>query len=206
MTRRRLPIVTEATFDRIDIATPCAADWNQMQGDDRVRHCSDCRLNVYDISQMTRAEAATLIATNESGRTCLRLYRRPDGTLLTQDCWARLRAARQRGWVAFAAALVIVGLTQLGLRFAALGWLIQWNADRRPTEIAAPVATPVVPVVAPVVTPPPVDEPRHVMGEMAAMPPPPVVKKPARKPRPASPPVPPEHVLMGKMVMPSDDR
>ncbi len=187
--KRRLPIVTEATFDKIDIATPCHADWSQMAGDDRVRHCGDCRLNVYNVAAMTRAEAATLIATNEGGRTCLRLYRRPDGTLLTQDCWARLRAARQRGWLAFAAALVIVGLTQLGLRFSALGWLIKQQQRKPPVVSIEPPGIPMMGAPRPVVVPPPDDERHYLKGEMAA--PAPVTKPPK-----------PDHVKMGKMIAP----
>jgi hypothetical protein len=56
-----------------------------MDGDGRVRFCSLCKLNVYNISEMTQKEAETLLE-NRSSRTCLRLYRRPDGTLLTKDC------------------------------------------------------------------------------------------------------------------------
>lgn len=136
---RRLPIVDDSFMDNVRVATPCEADWSQMQGDDRVRHCSDCRLNVYDVSQMTRAEAATLIRMNEGKRVCMRLYRRPDGTLITQDCWERLRAARRRGWVAFAAALVIVGLTQLGLRLAALNWLMKVSGETPPVTLQPPI-------------------------------------------------------------------
>ncbi len=180
--KRRLPIITDATFDQIDIATPCSVDWDQMAGDERVRHCGDCRLNVYNVTEMTRAEAVTLIAANETGRTCLRLHRRPDGTLLTQDCWARLRAARQRGWLAFAAALVVVALTQLGFRFAALGWLIQRTQARPP--VAAPPSTP-APPLSPTSTPqvPVVKEPEPpmLMGVMVA----PIVKAPVAKPKKA---------------------
>lgn len=52
-----------------------------------------------------------LIGTRE-GRLCVRFYRRRDGTVVTADCWARLRAARRKGALAFLAMLVIVGVTQ----------------------------------------------------------------------------------------------
>lgn len=186
---RRLPIVDDSFMDNVRVATPCEADWSQMQGDDRVRHCSDCRLNVYDVSQMTRAEAATLIRMNEGKRVCMRLYRRPDGTLITQDCWERLRAARRRGWVAFAAALVIVGLTQLGLRFAALTWLMKIAGETPPVALQPPVETaskPPCPLPTPEVVPPTITggavsverEPVREMGKVA--PPPRQPKAPPR--------------------------
>jgi hypothetical protein len=66
-----------------------------MAGDARVRHCTLCDLNVYNLSEMTRAEVPDLIARTE-GRLCARLYRRADGTLLTRDCPTGLQRMRTR--------------------------------------------------------------------------------------------------------------
>jgi hypothetical protein len=52
-------------------------------------------LQVYDISEMTRGEAEALIAKHEGKRLCARFYRRPDGTVLTRDCFSVRRAARR---------------------------------------------------------------------------------------------------------------
>ncbi|HEY6309164.1 MAG TPA: carboxypeptidase-like regulatory domain-containing protein [Candidatus Angelobacter sp.] len=62
-----------------------------MNGHDRVRHCAECKLNVYNLSDMTRAEADRLIA-NREGRLCIRFYRRSDGTIITRDCPRGLQA------------------------------------------------------------------------------------------------------------------
>ena len=56
-----------------------------MYGDDRRRFCSQCKLNVYNLSGMTRDEAEQLVM-NSEGRLCVRFFRRKDGTVLTQDC------------------------------------------------------------------------------------------------------------------------
>jgi hypothetical protein len=66
-----------------------------MAGDDRVRFCDLCNLNVYNIAQLTRREAEELIGKTE-GRICARLYRRADGTIITKDCPVGLRAIRRR--------------------------------------------------------------------------------------------------------------
>jgi hypothetical protein len=79
----------------VRIASPCPADWAQMAGDDRVRYCSDCKLNVYNLSAMTRAEAERLLAAHE-GRICVRFYRRKDGTILTENCPVGLGAIKRR--------------------------------------------------------------------------------------------------------------
>ncbi len=75
----------------IRIASPCSADWNKMQGDDRVRHCAQCNLDVYNFAAMSDLEVERLIA-NRQGRLCARIYRRADGTVLTQNCPVGFRA------------------------------------------------------------------------------------------------------------------
>lgn len=82
-------------IDRLRIATPCPVGWEQMNGDNRIRFCEHCQLNVYNLSELNRREAETLIASKE-GRICARLYRRADGTVLTKDCPVGLRALRMR--------------------------------------------------------------------------------------------------------------
>jgi hypothetical protein len=64
-----------------------------MIGTDRKRYCGECKLNVYNISGMTRPEAEQLLTQSE-GRLCVRYYRRADGTILTKDCpvgWAKVK-------------------------------------------------------------------------------------------------------------------
>lgn len=82
-------------LDHLRIASPCPTNWNQMAGDDRVRFCDLCNLNVYNIARLSRKEAEALIA-NTEGRICARLYRRADGTIITKDCPVGLRAIRRR--------------------------------------------------------------------------------------------------------------
>jgi len=83
------------TLNHVRIAAPCPADWDQMLGNERVRFCSQCSLNVYNLSGMTRADAESLIARTE-GRLCVRFYRRSDGSIITKDCPVGLRAIRRR--------------------------------------------------------------------------------------------------------------
>jgi hypothetical protein len=82
-------------LSNVKVASPCPADWNRMIGDERVRFCGQCQLNVYNLSAMTRDQAESVIAGTE-GRLCVRFYRRKDGSILTQDCPVGLRAIRQR--------------------------------------------------------------------------------------------------------------
>jgi hypothetical protein len=82
-------------LDHIKIASPCSADWNEMRGDNRQRYCSECKLNVYNLSEMTQREAENLLFEKE-GKMCVRLYKRKDGTVITQDCPVGWQAIKQR--------------------------------------------------------------------------------------------------------------
>jgi hypothetical protein len=67
------------------IATPCSANWADMPGTDKVRHCSQCQLDVYNFSVMTPLEVNQIVAAR-TGRLCARFYQRADGTMLTENC------------------------------------------------------------------------------------------------------------------------
>ena len=85
----------EDILGSVRVAAPCKASWERMEGDDRVRHCEACEHKVYNLSGMNRAEAEALVLVAE-GRLCVRFYRRPDGTMLTQDCPVGVMAIRKR--------------------------------------------------------------------------------------------------------------
>jgi hypothetical protein len=85
----------KSKLDDVRVAAPCNVDWDAMYGNERVRFCDQCQLNVYNLSEMTRAEAERLIG-NSEGRLCIRYYRRRDGSILTQNCPVGLRALKRR--------------------------------------------------------------------------------------------------------------
>ena len=82
---------------------------------------------------MPRAEAESFVTAAE-GRTCIRLYRREDGTVLTRDCPVGLRAVRQRLVRAAAALAGLLLALVSGTGFA--GRLKQLNIPglRRPAD------------------------------------------------------------------------
>jgi hypothetical protein len=80
-------------LDSIEIAAPCSVPWEDMSGNERVRDCSQCKLSVYNISELSKREAENLIRERE-GRLCIRLYRREDGTVITDNCPVALRRIR----------------------------------------------------------------------------------------------------------------
>jgi hypothetical protein len=82
-------------INKLRVASPCSVGWETMTGNERVRLCHSCQMNIYNISEMTKPEVENLIA-NREGRLCIRLYKRADGTVLTKDCPVGLRAYQKR--------------------------------------------------------------------------------------------------------------
>jgi len=60
-------------LNNLTIPSPCAADWNSMIGNDQVRFCEHCSLDVHNISLLTRSQAERLIARSK-GRLCVRYH------------------------------------------------------------------------------------------------------------------------------------
>jgi len=91
-----LPNESKVTLDNLMIAAPCNVGWENMTGTDTVRHCHECKLNVYNISRLTAPEAERLLSSEAcaEGKICFQLYRRHDGTILTADCPQGLRKIR----------------------------------------------------------------------------------------------------------------
>lgn len=100
-------------LSNVRIAAPCAVPWETMEGDERVRFCNQCQLNVFNISAMSEKEAVSTIRTASGGRLCLRFYRRQDGTILTENCPVGLR--RIRNMIRTCAAASIAFLVSFGV-------------------------------------------------------------------------------------------
>ncbi|NOT48667.1 MAG: hypothetical protein HOP17_13075 [Acidobacteria bacterium] len=83
----------ESPLNSVKIASPCSANWDEMFGNERKRFCGECKLNVYNLSGMTKYDAENLLTVSE-GRLCVRYFQRSDGTILTADCpvgWAKVK-------------------------------------------------------------------------------------------------------------------
>ncbi len=59
--------MSQALFelDQITIASPCQVSWEAMQGDERSRHCGECKLQVFNLAGMSRAEAQQLVQSRQ---------------------------------------------------------------------------------------------------------------------------------------------
>lgn len=92
-------------IEAIEVKKPCAENWDEMTGNEKVRFCSHCSQSVNNITEMTRKEAMRLVRRSE-GRLCVRYEVHPKthtpifSTRLTQ-------IARQTGITAGAIAASI---------------------------------------------------------------------------------------------------
>lgn len=69
----------------IHVVKPCPVSWETMIGDDKLRFCGKCEKHVYNFNAMTKDEIQSTID-DYSGKLCVRLYKRADGTVSTGDC------------------------------------------------------------------------------------------------------------------------
>ncbi len=142
-------------LSRVKVASPCTADWDSMIGDERVRFCGQCELNVYNLSAMTRTQAENLIGGTER-RLCIRFYRRSDGSIITQDCPVglralKLRASRIRKAIAAALFGFFAGtggaVAIRGVESALSTPTLNWRREHVMGAMAEPVKPPEPPVV-----------------------------------------------------------
>lgn len=92
---------------QLRIASPCEESWEAMKGDERARHCARCKLNVFNVKELTDQELRTLLMKTE-GKVCGRIYQRKDGTVLTRDCPTGLARVRRKALAALAMAATLI--------------------------------------------------------------------------------------------------
>ena len=111
MPRRSLP--------QVMVPVPCHVDWNGMMRIDReglVRFCDSCDKPVYDSRSMTRTQMRDLITRHEGPGRCMRLHVRPDGTIVTRDCFAPLLRLGRLLWLKTALLGMTFWAAAFGLR------------------------------------------------------------------------------------------
>ena len=138
---------------KLKVASPCSANWNEMEGDDAMRHCGLCDQKVYQISHMSSEQVEDfLLSRKKRGlRTCVRFYQRADGTLLTNDCSVGKKRKRKKRVISAFGGLA-VGASAVGLSVGAQ------SSATEAVELPRPSA-------APLIVPAPPMDPRPFMGE-----------------------------------------
>jgi len=100
------------------VASPCSMSWSDMTGDEAIRYCGECKLNIHNLSSLADEEVVALLDRKRAGeRICTYFYRRDDGTIATDNCPKRLKIFRRKLQVCAASMLL------------ALCWLWAGQAD-----------------------------------------------------------------------------
>jgi hypothetical protein len=175
--KRTLPLL------KLRVASPCTASWENMKGDERVRFCGQCEKQVYNLSAMSLGEATELLLAKNDG-LCVRMFQRPDGTVMTEDCpvgvrrkWVRRVATTAAAGALLAAEALSVASARKTARCQALPSM---EATLRHGEVTngdariAPADAPAV--MGSVVMPPPPPPPNPpVMGGLRGLTPRPII-------------------------------
>lgn len=82
-------------LNNLTIPSPCDADWNAMTGNDQVRFCEHCKLDVHDLSLLTRPQAERLVARSK-GRLCVRYHHDAKGRPVTLPVSQKLHRIGRR--------------------------------------------------------------------------------------------------------------
>lgn len=100
----------------LTISSPCPKRWESLIGNDRVRYCGECNLNVYNLTVMPPSEIEQLLH-RTGGRLCVQIYVRKDRTGTLRDCPGGRRdiVHRRVRTMAIAFGVLFFGLISRGL-------------------------------------------------------------------------------------------
>ena len=77
-------------MEDIEVEDPCCEAWDEMDGDERRRHCQRCGSDVVNLSALTRSEARRVVL--EEASPCVRFRRDSSGDVVFRD----VQLGRQR--------------------------------------------------------------------------------------------------------------
>ncbi len=97
-----------------------------MEGDRGKRFCGECKMNVYNLSELSESDLEEVLDRRERERTCVYMRRGDDGRIIFENCPVMLRSARDR-----------IFKTALNLALIA-AWSIALSADAQHL-VGAPV-------------------------------------------------------------------
>src|SRR5262245_61842697 len=98
-------------LDVIQVAQPCPAAWDEMEGDHRRRFCDRCQKHVHDVSAMPQDEAERLLC-ESAGSLCVRFARDAEsGRVITLDYRPKPTTTRRRALLKIASIVGALGFT-----------------------------------------------------------------------------------------------
>lgn len=102
------PPEPEQMVDTYRRASKCDSQWEMMSGTDQYRLCSQCKLFLYDFTDVKLVDAQKLVMKRE-GKPEPRFYRRSDGKFLTSDCPVAIARGRRMLMVIAGSVVALIG-------------------------------------------------------------------------------------------------
>jgi len=78
------------------IKNPCAANWDDMEGDATVRFCGSCKKNVHNLTTMSPEQLAATLELRKLRPMCVFMARNENGAVVIDNCPTFLRKSRDR--------------------------------------------------------------------------------------------------------------
>ena len=126
----------------LQISEPCSVEWDSMAGNERVRFCAHCRLDVHNLAELTPRQAMDLVLRSR-GRLCLRIERvggAPRTRALAEPLYQIRRRASRLAAGAFGAALTLCSNVAAQAQWAAPAAARQVQRAERSAADARPAA------------------------------------------------------------------
>jgi hypothetical protein len=90
------------TLAQVRVASPCPQSWESMTGDAKVRFCDRCELRVFNLSEMTRDEAQSVLD-DHPDRLCVCYRPTAIGGVQTLDYQPQKARRPLRWWLSLGA-------------------------------------------------------------------------------------------------------
>ena len=81
---------TKYLLENVSVETPCSADWNEMMGNEEVRHCHQCQRNIHNISEMPKRRALKVLNQKDE-IVCISYFKDEKNKIITQTYFGIFR-------------------------------------------------------------------------------------------------------------------
>lgn len=94
-----------------EVKTPCHEQWDAMHGDNRSRHCEKCNHSVFNLSEMTSAQAARIVQGSADRPLCVRYSLNSKGEIDHRSRFAILNSGWRTVSLLLATACALLGFS-----------------------------------------------------------------------------------------------
>lgn len=91
------------TLENFEVPQPCSMNWDEMPGNEEIRHCDKCQHQIYNLSEMPKRRALKVL--NQPNETvCVTYLQDEHNQVITQTYFGIFK----RNFVKFASAILAI--------------------------------------------------------------------------------------------------